>query len=89
MILIVRIESTVGGVSMVKLFSALLLISGLALIVSVVFQESKTDGMGAVAGQSTSIWDRSSNDLDSLLGRVTFISSIVFMVSALVIATIG
>lgn len=73
---------------MVTLFSALLLISGLGLIVSVVFQESKSEGMGAAFGQSTSIWDRSSNDLDSILGRVTVISSVIFMLSALVLAAI-
>ena len=74
---------------MVKLFSGLLLISSLGLIISVVFQESKSEGMGAVAGQSTSIWDRSNNDLDAMLGRITVFSSIIFMVSALVLAAIG
>ena len=74
---------------MVTAVSAILLISSLALIVSVVFQESKSEGLGSAFGQSVSIWDRSKNDLDSMLGRVTVISSIVFMISALVLAAIS
>lgn len=73
---------------LVTLFSALLLISAIGLIVSVVFQESKSEGMGSAFGQSASIWSKSSNDIDSILGRITVISSVVFMISALVLAAL-
>lgn len=74
---------------MVSLFSGLLLVSALGLIVSVALQESKSEGAGVVTGQSSSMWDKSNSDIDAVLGRITFVSSIVFMISALVIAIIG
>lgn len=74
---------------MVKIFSALILISGLGLIVSVLFQESKTEGMGAITGGAGGRFGSSkARTWDSVLSKVTIISAIILMVSAVVIAAI-
>lgn len=74
---------------MVKLFSALILISGISLIVSVLFQESKSEGLGAISGGSGKLLGKSgARTMGAMLSKITTISAIVFMISALVIAAI-
>ena len=70
-------------------FSALILISGIALIVSVLFQESKSEGLGAISGGAEKLWGKTkARSMEAILRKVTTVSAIVFMVSALVIAAI-
>lgn len=74
---------------MVKLFSALILISGISLIVSVLFQESKSEGMGAITGGSQKVWGKGSlRTKDAMLHKITTVSAVTFMVSAIIIAAI-
>ncbi|NMB27893.1 MAG: preprotein translocase subunit SecG [Tissierellia bacterium] len=74
---------------MVKFFSALILISGISLIISVLFQESKSEGLGAISGGSEKLWGKSgARTMEAMLSKVTTISAIVFMISALVFAAI-
>ncbi|NLJ98245.1 MAG: preprotein translocase subunit SecG [Tissierellia bacterium] len=74
---------------MVKIFSALILISGITLIVSVLFQESKSEGLGAISGGTEGRFGMSRvRTLEAMLAKITTISAIVFMISALVIAAI-
>ncbi|NLJ78004.1 MAG: preprotein translocase subunit SecG [Tissierellia bacterium] len=74
---------------MVKLFSALILISGIVLIVSILFQESKSEGLGAITGGSGGRFGISrARTLEDMLAKITTVAAIVFMVSALVIAAI-
>lgn len=49
----------IGGVNMVKFFSALILISAISLIVSILFQESKSEGLGAISGGTEKLWGKS------------------------------
>ena len=74
---------------MVIFFSALILISGILLIVSVLFQESKSEGLGAIGGGTEKLWGKSkARSMEAMLSKTTTVSAIVFMISALVIAAI-
>lgn len=74
---------------MVKIFSALILISSITLIISVLLQESKSEGMGAITGGAGGRFGRSkARTLESMLTKITTISAIIFMVSAVAIAAI-
>ena len=71
-------------------FSGLLVISALAVIVSVLLQEGSEGGVGAsMGGQSApdSMWSKGGGQTKELmLKRVTMISAAVFMISTLVLA---
>jgi len=70
-------------------FSIVFLISSITLIVSVLMQESKSEGLGALTGGGQNVFGKSRfKTLESLLSRITTISAIVFMISALVLAVI-
>lgn len=74
---------------MVTVFSTLILISALALIISVLFQESKTEGMGAITGGSQNVWGRGApRTKEVVLHKITIVSAVVFMASAIIIAAI-
>ena len=74
---------------MTILFSALILISGISIIVAVLFQESKSEGLGAVSGGAEKLWGRSgSRTKEAMLSKITTISAIVFMISAIALAAI-
>jgi preprotein translocase subunit SecG len=71
------------------LFSALILISGISIIVAVLFQESKSEGLGAVSGGAEKLWGRSgARTKEAMLSKITTISAIVFMISAIALAAI-
>ena len=74
---------------MTILFSALILISGISIIVAVLFQESKSEGLGAVSGGAEKLWGRSgARTKEAMLSKITTISAIVFMISAIALAAI-
>ena len=74
---------------MTILFSALILISGISIIVAVLFQESKSEGLGAVSGGAEKLWGRSgARTKEAMLTKITTISAIVFMISAIALAAI-
>lgn len=82
-------KTVVGGGNMTIFFSALILISGVSIIVAVLFQESKSEGLGAVTGGADKIWGRSgARTKEAMLTKITTISAILFMVSAIVLAAI-
>ncbi len=71
-------------------FSVLILISSILLIVTVLFQESKSEGLGAVYGGAEKLWGGKSGarTMEATLKKITTISAIVFMISAIVLAAI-
>ncbi|NLV76142.1 MAG: preprotein translocase subunit SecG [Tissierellia bacterium] len=70
-------------------FSVLILISSILLIVTVLFQESKSEGLGAVYGGAEKLWGKSgARTMEATLKKITTISAIVFMISAIVLAAI-
>ncbi len=72
---------------MVTLFSVLLLLSGLTLIVTVLLQDSN-DGMAAI-GMSEQIWGKGkSNSPQAMLARITTVSAVILMISAIAMAAL-
>lgn len=72
---------------MTTLFSVLMLISSITLIVSIVMQESKSEGLGALGGGSDSLFGKSiGTSRQAMLRKVTIASSIVFIISAIALA---
>ncbi|MCF6466649.1 preprotein translocase subunit SecG [Clostridium sp. Cult2] len=71
-------------------FSIIFLISSISLIISVILQESKSEGLGAIGGGgSQGLWGKSKiRSFEAILSRITTISAIVFMISALILAAI-
>ena len=70
-------------------FSALILLSGISIIVTVLFQESKSEGLGAAYGGSSKLFGRSgARTMEAMLSKITTISAILFMISAIALAAI-
>ncbi|NLW23242.1 MAG: preprotein translocase subunit SecG [Tissierellia bacterium] len=70
-------------------FSMVFLISSICLIVSVLLQESKSEGLGAISGGGQNRFGKSKfRNLETMLAKITTISAIVFMISAVVLAAI-
>lgn len=70
------------------LFSALVLISAFGIIISVVFQEGETAGMGSIGGNAPRPLFGTNKELgkNATLQRITVISAVVFMLSTLILA---
>lgn len=70
------------------LFSILILVSSIALIISVMLQEGSEEGLGAIGGgASESLFGGNRGTTrEDMLKRVTVISAVIFIISALVLA---
>lgn len=68
----------------------LLLLSSLVLIVSILLQESKSDGLsGSIAGGAEQLFGKKkSRGYDALLARITTVCAIVYIVISLAIVAI-
>lgn len=66
------------------IFIALMIVSGLALIVSILMQSGKQAGLsGSIGGGAEQLFGKQKGrSLDTLFDKITKISAIVFMVSA-------
>lgn len=74
---------------MTTIFTVIFLISSIALIVSVLLQDEKSQGLGTLTGGKDSFFGSAkSRGKDFLLSKITTISAIVFMISALVLAAL-
>ncbi len=71
-------------------FSIIVLISSIVLIVSVLMQSSKEDGMGALTGgASESFWgNRGGSPKEMMLRKVSTVSAVIFMVATVVVAAL-
>lgn len=67
----------------------ILLISAVILIVSVLMQQSKQQGLGAMGGSDAESFFGNNKGLDAKLALVTKISSAVFIVLSLVMVIIS
>ncbi len=78
----------IGGVGLKTFFSVVILISSVFLIVSILLQPSNSEGLGTtISGAGENIWGRNkSRSFEATLQRLTTISAIVFIISALVLA---
>lgn len=72
------------------LFIALLVISSLALIVSVVMHSGKSAGLsGAIGGGAEQLFGKQkATGMDKLFDKITLVSAIVFILSSLILAII-
>ncbi|MGX8795691.1 preprotein translocase subunit SecG [Fusibacter sp. JL298sf-3] len=72
------------------LFSVLLIISSVVLIASILLQSGKSAGLsGSIGGGAEQLWGKNkARDYDAKFDKITKISAIVFMISALVMAYI-
>ena len=65
----------------------ILLISSIVLIISILLQESKSDGLsGSIAGGAEQLFGkRKSRGYDALLSRITTVCAVIYIVVALAI----
>lgn len=74
---------------MVSLFSVLILVSSLALIISVTMQEGSSEGLGTIGGESSSLFGQTrGSSREDILRRITAISAVVFLISNLVLSAV-
>ena len=73
---------------MTTLFSVLILASSLSIIVTVAMQDGSSQGMGAMGGQSANAAFGSArgSSKQDILRKITVVSAVVFIISALVLA---
>ncbi len=68
-------------------FNVIILASSIFLIISILLQPSGSEGMGAIGGDSGNVWGKNRDrSVGGTLQRLTTISAVVFMISALVLA---
>ena len=67
-----------------------LLISSIVLIISILLQESKSDGLsGSIAGGAEQLFGkRKSRGYDALLSRVTTVCAVIYIIVSLAIVAI-
>ncbi|MGF7056669.1 preprotein translocase subunit SecG [Brassicibacter mesophilus] len=72
------------------LFTVLIVLSSLALIASILLQSGKSAGLsGTIGGGAESIWGKNKGrSYEGLLSKLTTISAIVFVISALVLTAL-
>ena len=68
----------------------ILLISSIVLIISILLQESKSDGLsGSIAGGAEQLFgNRKSRGYDALLSRVTTVCAVIYIIVSLAIVAI-
>jgi preprotein translocase subunit SecG len=68
----------------------ILLISSIVLIISILLQESKSDGLsGSIAGGAEQLFGkRKSRGYDALLSRVTTVCAVIYIIVSLAIVAI-
>lgn len=66
-----------------------LLITSVILILSILLQSSKSDGLsGSIAGGAEQLGKKKSNGYDAILARITTVVSAIYIIVALVIVAI-
>jgi preprotein translocase subunit SecG len=73
---------------MATFFSVLILLSSISLIISVLLQEGSEEGLGTIGGNAPeSLWGKNrGTSKEAMLQRVTIVSAIIFIISALALA---
>ncbi|MGM0396593.1 MAG: preprotein translocase subunit SecG [Bacillota bacterium] len=75
---------------MITLFSVLMLISSITLVGSILMQESKSEGIGAIGGGGAdSTFGKSiGTSRQAMLRKFTIVSAVIFMISAVALAAV-
>lgn len=66
----------------------ILFIASLAIIISVLLQESKSEGVASLSGETNMAGKGGKKSRDNYLSQITVISSIVFFITAIALAVI-
>ena len=70
-------------------FQILILVSSIFLIGTIMLQPSKSEGLGTVGGGAEKIWGKNeARGFEGMLSKLTTVSAIIFIVSALVLAAL-
>jgi preprotein translocase subunit SecG len=78
-----------GGGNMQVLFTIIILVSSLFLIVTILLQPGKSEGLGTIGGGAESIWGKNKGrSYEGILSKLTTVSAILFIISALILAAI-
>ena len=71
------------------LFQILILVSSIFLIATIMLQPRKSEGLGTIGGGAEKIWGKNkARGFEETLSKLTIISAILFIISALVLATL-
>lgn len=71
-------------------FIVLLVISSLAIIVSTLMMEPKTEGMGTLTGGETNVFGKSaSRGKEQILQTIMIVAAVVFLVSAVLVSVVS
>lgn len=74
---------------MKNFFAVVLLIASAGIIISVMLQSPKSEGMGNLAGGQSNVFGKSGfKTRDAMLSKVTLVSAVVFMISALLVTAL-
>lgn len=74
---------------MQTLFQILIIASSLFLIGTILLQPGKSEGLGTIGGGAEKIWGKNkAKGFEATLSRLTTISAIIFIISALVLAAL-
>lgn len=74
---------------MQNFMTVLLLMASVAIIIAVLLMEPKSQGMGTISGSDTNVFGKSGfKTKDALYNKVTVVASIVFLVSAIIVAAL-
>lgn len=71
-------------------FIVLLVISSLAIIVSTLMMEPKTEGMGTLTGGETNAFGKSaSRGKEQILQTIMIVAAVVFLISAVLVSVVS
>ncbi len=71
-------------------FIVLLVISSLAIIVSTLMMEPKTEGMGTLTGGETNVFGKSaSRGKEQILQTIMIVAAVVFLISAVLVSVVS
>lgn len=74
---------------MQTLFTVIIFISSIFLIITILLQPGKSEGLGTIGGGAESIWGKNKGrSYEGILSKLTTILAILFIVSALVLAAL-
>lgn len=74
---------------MLVALKAIFVVVSLVLIIGVLMQSSKSEGLsGTISGSAATVFGRKAKGLDKLLAKITTVAAIAFIVLSVVIAAL-
>ena len=67
-----------------------MILSSVAIVISTLLMEPKSEGMGSLSGSETNVFGKSaSKGKEALLSRITVVSSVIFAVSTVLVSALS